>query len=144
MEKNIILAIRKASPSLLLAGSGLPGKDTWVANNKRNFNPGIYLWCGDCFDIFSGRRNKPTRAAWESGTDTLPDLLSHPWRLFRGFLYLYYITLLFIHRFEAIAAVLARAHRSACAWPSVWLFLRHHSGSHFAPYDDCDGDGLAA
>lgn len=102
MEKNIILAIRKASPSLLLAGAGLPGKDAWVANNKRNFNPGIYLWCGDCFDIFSGRRNKPTRAAWESGTDTLPEIMTHPWRLFRGFLYLYYAILLVIHRLRRL------------------------------------------
>lgn len=102
MEKNIILAIRKASPSLLLAGYGLPAMETWVANNKRNFNAGIYLWCGDCFDIFSGRRMKPSRASWESGLDFMPSLARNPWRLFRGFGYLYFEILLIIHRLRRL------------------------------------------
>ena len=102
MEKNIILAIRKAAPSLLLAGPGLPARDTWVANNKRNFNPGIYLWCGECFDIFSGKRSKPSRGAWESGLESLPDALRRPWRFFRAFLYLYYGILLVIHRLRRL------------------------------------------
>ncbi len=102
MEKNIILAIRKASPSLLLAGYGLPARDTWVANNKRNFNAGIYLWCGDCFDIFSGKRNKPSRAAWENGTESLPAVMSHPWRVFRGLRYFYYAILLVVHRLRRL------------------------------------------
>ncbi len=102
MEKNIILAIRKASPSLILAGYGLPAKDTWVANNKRNFNPGIYLWCGDCFDIFSGKKSKPSRSAWESGWESFPELLRRPWRAARGFVYLYYGVLLVIHRLRRL------------------------------------------
>jgi len=102
MEKNIILAIRKAGPSLVLAGYGLPARDTWVANNKRNLSAGIYLWCGDCFDIFSGRRNKPSRAAWENGTESLPSLVSHPWRVYRGLSYLYYAILLVVHRLRRL------------------------------------------
>lgn len=100
MEKNIVIAIKKASPSLVLAGGGLPGRarDPWVANNKRNFHPGIYLWCGDCFDIFSGRREKPSRRSWERGTDTWREIPGKPWRVFRIFVYLYYSLLLLIHR----------------------------------------------
>jgi N-acetylglucosaminyldiphosphoundecaprenol N-acetyl-beta-D-mannosaminyltransferase len=100
MEKNIVLAIKKSSPSLVLAGSGLPGRarDSWVANNKRNFHPGIYLWCGECFDIFSGRRTKPSKKSWERGTDSLGDMIRKPWRVFRGLLYLYYGLLLVVHR----------------------------------------------
>ncbi len=104
MEKNIVIAIKKASPSLVLVGTGLPGRarDPWVANNKRNFHSGIYLWCGECFDIFSGRREKPARRSWERGTDSLHELPRKPWRLFRGFLYLYYALLLVIHRIRKL------------------------------------------
>ncbi len=34
MEKNIITAIKKSSPALLLAGTGLPGKRYWITRNK--------------------------------------------------------------------------------------------------------------
>jgi len=102
MEKNIILAIRKAAPSLLLAGYGLPARDTWVANNKRNLNVGLYLWCGECFEIFSGRRSKPTKRSWDRGMESFPDLLRKPWRIVRGISYLYYAILLVVHRIRGL------------------------------------------
>ena len=104
MEKNIVIAIKKASPSLVLSGNGLPSRtrDVWVANNKRNFHPGIYLWCWECFDIFSGRRQKPSRRSWERGTNTYSENLRKPWRLLRGFLYLYYGIVLLIHRLRRL------------------------------------------
>jgi UDP-N-acetyl-D-mannosaminuronic acid transferase (WecB/TagA/CpsF family) len=73
-----------------------------VANNKRNLHPGIYLWCGECFEIFSGRRQKPSKKSWERGTNTFPESMRKPWRLLRGFLYLYYGILLVVHRFRRL------------------------------------------
>ncbi len=102
MEKNIILAIKKASPSLLLAGRGLPARDPWLANNKRNLNVGIYLWCGDCFEIFSGRKNKPSKRSWDRGLEALPDLIRKPWLLARSVFYFYYLILLLVHRLRGI------------------------------------------
>lgn len=102
MEKNIILAIKKAAPSLLLAGRGLPGRDPWIANNKRNLNAGIYLWCGDCYEVFSGRKNKPAKKSWDRGLESLPDLIRKPWRLARILIYFYYLMLLLIHRIRGI------------------------------------------
>jgi exopolysaccharide biosynthesis WecB/TagA/CpsF family protein len=45
-EKNVLLAIKKATPTFLLVGSGLPGRDLWV---------------DDCFELFSGKKksNRP-------------------------------------------------------------------------------------
>ena len=43
MEENILTAIKKASPSFLLAGDGLKGGDKWITNRKESLNPGIYL-----------------------------------------------------------------------------------------------------
>ncbi len=56
MEKDVLLAIRKASPSFLLVGNGLAGRDLWVLRHKKELQPGVYLWAGECFDRFSGKR----------------------------------------------------------------------------------------
>lgn len=55
-ERDVLLAIKKATPAFLLAADGLPGRELWVLRRKRELTPGIALWVGDCFDVFSGRR----------------------------------------------------------------------------------------
>lgn len=98
MELNITLAIRKAAPSLVLAGNGVRGGDSWILSNKKNFSPGISLWCGECFEIFSGKRKKPSRPAWNSGFSTIPELVRKPWRLLRLFPYTMYAFVLLYYR----------------------------------------------
>jgi len=60
-EKNVLLAIKKATPTFLLVGSGLPGRDLWILRRKKELTPGIYLWVDDCFELFSGKKksNRP-------------------------------------------------------------------------------------
>ena len=55
-EKDVLVAIKKATPSILLVADGLPGRELWIVRRKRELTPGIALWVGDCFEIFSGRR----------------------------------------------------------------------------------------
>ena len=55
-EKNVLMAIKKATPTFLLVASGLPGRDLWVLRRKKDLTPGIYLWVDDCFELFSGRK----------------------------------------------------------------------------------------
>jgi N-acetylglucosaminyldiphosphoundecaprenol N-acetyl-beta-D-mannosaminyltransferase len=62
-EKQVLMAIKKASPSFLMVGSGLPGRDLWILRKKRELNPGVSLWVGDCFEVFSGRRGVSRLAA---------------------------------------------------------------------------------
>lgn len=98
MEENILLAIKKASPSFLLAGDGLKGADKWLNSRKEYFNPGIYLYCSECFAIFSGKKKKGSKKAWESGAEIIPEVLKNPLKLLRGFLRLHYTFLLLIYR----------------------------------------------
>ncbi|UCF99804.1 MAG: WecB/TagA/CpsF family glycosyltransferase [Spirochaetaceae bacterium] len=66
-EKQVLMAIKKASPSFLMVGSGLSGRDLWVLRKKRELNPGVYIWVGDCFEVFSGKR-KISRLAAEGSS----------------------------------------------------------------------------
>ena len=97
-EENILLAIKKAAPSLLLAGKGIPGKQQWLLDHRRHLSPGLAMWCGDCLLVFAGVKNKTSRELWSKGVDFLPVLLRKPWRLARGFVYLWFLILLIVSR----------------------------------------------
>lgn len=102
VEEDMVLAIKKASPSLLLVGNGVPGKNNWLSNNTKNFNPGIYLWCGSCFDIFSGKKKKMSKKSWETGSFALLELVKKPWKIIMIFPHIYYLLLLLVHRIRKI------------------------------------------
>lgn len=82
---KIVEAIRKAAPTLLLIGSGVPGRERWIPRNMKNFNSGIQLWCSDIFDVFAERRNRPSAPLFAKGLEWLYYLPGHPWRIFRIF-----------------------------------------------------------
>lgn len=97
-KDNIVVAIKKASPNLLLAGTGVRKKEKWLYNHRQQFNTGLFLWCGECFDIFCGKREKPSRALWNRGLEFIPRFFRNPLRFFYIFLFLYYLLLLLIYR----------------------------------------------
>ncbi len=98
MEKDILLSIKKSNPALLFAGPGIRGKETWIHLHRNQFSPGLFFWWEECFDIFSGKKDKPSRNLWRQGLDGLPVLFKKPWRIFRGFLYIWFFLLLVVAR----------------------------------------------
>ncbi len=97
-EADIVTAISKASPSLLLVGEGVPGEERWIARTRRRLGPGIRLWCSDLFDVFAERKSRPSRAIFDRGLEGIVQCLRSPWRIFRFFPYLYYKLVLLIER----------------------------------------------
>ncbi len=102
MEKNLILAIKKSSPTLLLVEKGVPGKEKWIHKHKKEFNPGIALWNEDCFEIFADKKKRIPKETFKKGREFVPALMHNPWRIFRGFVYLYYLVLLLIYKFKKL------------------------------------------
>jgi len=100
-ENDIILAIKKSSPSLLLTGSGLKGKCKWIYSNNDKFNPGLTLWSPDCFEIFSGKKKRPARKASVRFFTKFRSSIFKPWRIFYIFpLLSYYISLIIYKIFK--------------------------------------------
>jgi N-acetylglucosaminyldiphosphoundecaprenol N-acetyl-beta-D-mannosaminyltransferase len=87
MEHTIVEAIKKATPSLLLVGSGVPGHERWIPRNLARFNSGIYLWCSDLFEVFAERKSKPSRSMFRRGLEWLPFSLMRPWKAYRVCIY---------------------------------------------------------
>lgn len=98
MEENIIIAIAKASPNLLLAGPGLQGRDLWIHRRQSSFTRGVQVWCADCFYYFTARKKRPNRVSFRKGRDFYRESIGKPWRWFRFPLYIYFQFLVLIER----------------------------------------------
>lgn len=80
---RIIEAIRKAAPTLLLIGKGVPGAERWIPRNMKYFNSGIQLWCSDVFDVFAKKRQRPPAGLFSSGLEGLYYWPRRPWTFLR-------------------------------------------------------------
>jgi N-acetylglucosaminyldiphosphoundecaprenol N-acetyl-beta-D-mannosaminyltransferase len=85
VEQDIITAIRKSGPRLILVGGGVPGGELWSLRHRRQLPPGLSLWVGDCFEIFAGAKTQTPRSLYEAGTESFSGWVLRPWRLFRVF-----------------------------------------------------------
>ena len=98
-EPTIIKAIKKASPTLLLAGTGIRGKERWIARNNLSLGDGMRLWCSDIFDVFAERKKHPSRGAFNSGFEWIGYCFQNPFKFFRIFPYIGYKFLLLYYKF---------------------------------------------
>ncbi|MCL2802007.1 MAG: WecB/TagA/CpsF family glycosyltransferase [Treponema sp.] len=97
-EATIIKAIRKSSPSLLLAGKGIRGKERWICKNNTVLGEGMRLWCSDIFDVFAEKKKHPSRAAFNSGLECIGFCFQNPFKFFRIFPYIGYKFLLLFYK----------------------------------------------
>jgi N-acetylglucosaminyldiphosphoundecaprenol N-acetyl-beta-D-mannosaminyltransferase len=98
MEPDIVTAIKKSSPTFILAGTGVPGREAWLARHRRELSPGISLWAGDCFEIFAGVERQPSARLRRAGLAGLAGFWRRPWRAVLVFPHLWYALLLLVHR----------------------------------------------
>ena len=98
MEENISIAIKKAAPHLLLTGTGVPGQDRWLFQQRKKLNPGLHLWSSEVLEILAGKRTRVAKRWIRLGLDFVPGLFRRPWRVYRFFVYLWYLILLIFYR----------------------------------------------
>jgi N-acetylglucosaminyldiphosphoundecaprenol N-acetyl-beta-D-mannosaminyltransferase len=98
VEGDIVTAIKKSAPSMVLVGSGVPGRDKWILKHRKELNPGISLWAGNCFEIFAGTEKQVSRPLHAAGLGVLSGIGRRPWRIGLIFPYLYYLVLLLAYR----------------------------------------------
>ncbi len=97
-EPVILEAIRKATPSLLIVGSGVRGREKWLAKQQNKLNPGMRLWCSDILEVFAEQKKRPSKAVFNKGLEWINFCFRNPLRIFRFFPYMYYKFLLIIYR----------------------------------------------
>jgi N-acetylglucosaminyldiphosphoundecaprenol N-acetyl-beta-D-mannosaminyltransferase len=98
-EPIIIKAVKKASPSLLLIGEGVRGREHWIRKNSLKLGNGLRLWCSDIFDVFAEKKKHPSNAIFNKGLEWIGYYFRKPYKFLRVFLYFYYKFLLLIFKF---------------------------------------------
>jgi N-acetylglucosaminyldiphosphoundecaprenol N-acetyl-beta-D-mannosaminyltransferase len=106
-EDTLFQVIRKSSPSLLLIGQGVHGRERWVAKNTHRLNSGLRLWCSDLYSVFAKRRKRPSKAVFERGFEWIGFFLRNPLRIVRLFSFIRYLFLLLFYKIFRRPAALA-------------------------------------
>lgn len=104
MERNILTAITKAHPSLVLVAEGIPGGRRWIHRNRSKLHNGIFIWNPEVIDIFSERKRRVSEKVFARGWEYFPLVLKNPLRILRIFQYLWYNVLLLFYRLFRTAA----------------------------------------
>ncbi|MCI1207948.1 MAG: WecB/TagA/CpsF family glycosyltransferase [Treponema sp.] len=94
MESNIVQAIYKASPSLVLLSDGVKEKDCWPYNRRNRFSSSIFLYYKDAIGIFSDTKKRIKDSVFEHGNEIWLEIVHNPLKIFLIFPYIWYILLL--------------------------------------------------
>jgi N-acetylglucosaminyldiphosphoundecaprenol N-acetyl-beta-D-mannosaminyltransferase len=98
IEASIVMAIKKSSPHLLLVGSGVAGREKWILRHRKELNPGISLFAGNCFEVFAGEEKQVSRKLHAAGLGAMSGFWKRPWKAAAVFPFLWYLLLLLVHR----------------------------------------------
>lgn len=98
-EKDIVEAIFKASPTLVLLSEGVKEKVCWCYNRRNSFSSSIFLYYKDALGIFSRRIKHISDKTFDRGLEIYVELLHNPLKIFLIFPYILYKLLLFKQKF---------------------------------------------
>src|SRR5574344_2777121 len=98
IENDVIQAIYKASPSVVLVSEGIREKNCWSYNRRNRFSSSIFLYYHDAIGIFSERINRVNEKTFEKGMEIWSEIVRNPLKIFLLFPYTWYIILLIWYR----------------------------------------------
>lgn len=98
VEKDVIQAIYKSSPSLALLCDGIREKDVWAYHRRNQFSSSIFLYYHDAIGIFSERINRVSENTFNHGNEIWMEIIHNPLKIFLFFPYLWYNILLVWYR----------------------------------------------
>lgn len=100
MENDVIEAIYKASPTLVLVSEGIKEKECWSYRRRNRFSSSIFLYYRDAIGIFSNRIKRVDEKVFERGHEIWSEIGHHPLKIFLLFPYLKYKILLCWYKFS--------------------------------------------
>ena len=98
VEDDIVEAIFKAQPSLVLFCDGIKDKNCWPYKRRNRFSSSIFLYYKDAFGIFSERVKRVKESTFNKGHEIFVEVLHNPFKIFLLLPYLWYIIVLVWYR----------------------------------------------
>jgi N-acetylglucosaminyldiphosphoundecaprenol N-acetyl-beta-D-mannosaminyltransferase len=79
-EPAILEKIRKAKPTLLFVGMGMPVQEKWIAAHLQSMGVPVVMGVGGSFDVLSGKLRRAPPLMRRAGIEWLYRLTQEPWR----------------------------------------------------------------
>ena len=93
-EPDVVQAIRKASPSLVIVSEGIKEKNLWSYHRREKFSSSIFLYYKDCLGIFAGRIRRVSEKTFAAGKEVWTEIAHKPGKIFLIFPFTWYKILL--------------------------------------------------
>lgn len=97
-EKDVVEAIYKANPSLVLVGDGIRKSEQWVHERRNQFGSSFFICSKDAIDIISLRKKRVSNQTFEKGNEIWFEIFRNPVKICLIFPYIKYKLLLIIWR----------------------------------------------
>ena len=98
VEKDIISAVYKSNPALVLIGDGIRHGETWAFENRNQFGTSFFVYYKDVLDILSVRKKRISKETFEKGHEIWTEVIRNPLKIFLIFPFMWYKFLLLIWR----------------------------------------------
>lgn len=79
-DPSVVTLIRRAKPSVLFVGMGMPAQEKWIAKNLEALGVPVVMGVGGSFDVLSGKLRRAPDAMRKIGAEWLYRLGQEPWR----------------------------------------------------------------
>jgi len=94
VEKDVLSAIFKANPSMVLLSDGISSGIAWPYARRNSFGSSIFVYYRDALSIFSKRKKRVSSATFDSGREIWVEIFRNPLKLFLVFPFIWYIMIL--------------------------------------------------
>ncbi len=94
-EKDVIEAIRKTSPKILMVGMGYPKELDWIERNRKEFHDTVIISVGGSFDLISGKIKKAPDFFQNRGLTWLYRTIIRPYQVLRVWYLIKFVTLVY-------------------------------------------------
>lgn len=98
VEDDIVEAIFKAQPSLVLLSDGIKEKNCWPYKRRNRFSSSIFLYYKDAFGIFSERVKRVKESTFNKGHEIFVEVLHNPFKIFLLLPFIWYKLVLIWYR----------------------------------------------
>ena len=95
---DVIKAIYKACPSLVLVSDGIKDKVCWAYKRRNQFSSSIFIYYKEVMGIFSKRVKRIDEKTFERGHEIYHEIIRNPLKIFLIFPYIWYILVLVWYR----------------------------------------------
>ena len=94
MEKDVLLAIFKSTPSMVLVGDGVKNAEKWIYERRNSFPSSIFIYYKESYAIFSQKKKKLSEKDFEQGKEIWFKIAKNPLNVFLIFPYIWYLLIL--------------------------------------------------